>query len=116
VDALHTAMLVYDEEGSKACQVFVDRRGFRNDSRLKALVQAMMEAIPTTRDKQGKFVRPEMATLEAMRLLFWSDLPAPKEEEPPPSPDEGKLLTEEGAVWLGEEGAEDEGEEENDEA
>jgi len=116
VDALHTAMLVYDEEGSKACQVFVDRRGFRNDSRLKVLVQAMMEAISTTRDKQGKFVRPEMATLEAMRLLFWSDLPAPKEEEPPPSPDEGKLLTEEGAVWLGEEGAEDEGEEENDEA
>jgi adenine-specific DNA methylase len=112
VDALHTAMLVYDEEGSKACQVFVDRRGFRNDSRLKALVQAMMEAIPTTRDKQGKFVRPEMETLEAMRLLFWSELAPPKEEEEPKIQEQPRLPgTEEP-----EEEVEDEGEEEDDEA
>lgn len=83
IDALHTAMLVYDEDGSRACQVFIDRQGLRGDSRLKALVQAMLEAIPTTRGKDGKFLRPEMATLDALRLLFWDDLPAPKEEEPP---------------------------------
>jgi len=83
IDALHTAMMIYDEEGSKACQVFVDRQGLRTDSRIKALVQAMMQAIPTTRDKQGKFLRPEMTTLDALRMLFWEDLPAPKEEEPP---------------------------------
>jgi len=83
IDALHTAMLVYDEEGSRACQVFVDRQGLRNDSRLKALVQATMRAIPTTRGKDGKFLRPEMTTLDAMRVLLWEDLPAPKEEEPP---------------------------------
>ena len=83
IDALHTAMMIYDEEGSKACQVFVDRQGLRNDSRIKALVQAMMEAIPTTRDKDGKFLRPEMTTLDALRLSAWDDLPAPPEEEPP---------------------------------
>jgi adenine-specific DNA methylase len=83
IDALHTAMMIYDEEGSKACRVFVDRQGLRTDSRTKALVQAVMEAIPTTRDKQGKFLRPEMTTLDALRMLFWDDLPAPKEEEPP---------------------------------
>ena len=83
IDALHTAMMIYDEEGSKACQVFVDRQGLRTDSRTKALVQAMMEAIPTTRDKDGKFLRPEMTTLDALRMLFWDDLPAPKEDEPP---------------------------------
>ncbi len=43
----------------------------------------LMEAIPTTRDKDGKFLRPEMTTLDALRMLFWDDLPAPKEEEPP---------------------------------
>jgi len=117
LDALHTAMMVYDEEGSKACKVFVDRQGLRTDSRIKALVQAMMEAIPTTRDEKGKFLRPEMETLEKMRLLFWSDLAPPKEEEPPPSPDEGKLVTHAGQVWIGEEGdeAEDEDAEEDDE-
>jgi putative DNA methylase len=83
IDALHTAMMIYDEEGSRACQVFVDRQGLRNDSRIKALVQAMMEAIPTTRGKDGKFLRPEMTTLDAMRALLWEDLPAPKEEELP---------------------------------
>jgi len=83
IDAVHTAMMVYDEEGSKACERFVNRQGLRKDSRVKGLVQAMMEAIPTTRDKQGKFLRPELATLDALRLLFWEDLPAPKEEEPP---------------------------------
>jgi adenine-specific DNA methylase len=83
IDALHTAMMIHDEEGSKACKVFVDRQGLRTDSRTKALVQAMMEAIPTTRNKEGKFIRPEMTTLDALRMLFWDDLPAPKEEEPP---------------------------------
>ena len=83
IDALHTAMLVYDEEGSRACQVFVDRQGLRTDSRVKALAQAMMQAIPTTRGKDGQFLRPEMTTLDALRVLFWDDLPGPKEEEPP---------------------------------
>lgn len=92
IDALHTAMMIYDEEGSKACQVFVDRQGLRNDSRIKALVQAMMKAIPTTRGKDGKYLRPEMTTLDAMRVLFWEDLPAPKEEEPPKINAQGTLF------------------------
>jgi adenine-specific DNA methylase len=87
IDALHTAMLVYEEDGSKACQVFVDRHGLRNDSRLKALVESAMQAIPTTRDKARNLLRPEMTTLEALRLLLWPDLPAPKEEEPPKAPE-----------------------------
>ncbi len=98
IDALHTAMMVYEEEGSKACQVFMDRAGLRTDSRLKALVQACMEAIPTTRGKDGEFLRPEMAALEAMRLLFWSDLPAPKEEEPVKLDAQGVLFEEPAAA------------------
>lgn len=105
IDALHTAMMIYDEDGSKACQVFVDRQGLRTDSRVKALVQAMMEAIPTTRDKQDKFIRPEMTTLDALRMLFWDDLPAPKEEEPP------KLDAQKVLAGFEEEDAEDEEEE-----
>jgi adenine-specific DNA methylase len=83
IDALHTAMMVHDEDGSRACQVFLDRHGLRNDARLKALVQAAMQAIPTTRGKDGQFIRPEMATLDALRLLYWDDLPPPPEEEAP---------------------------------
>ena len=80
IDALHTAMMVYEEDGSKACQVFIDRHDLRNDSRIKALVQAAMQAIPTTRGKDGKFLRPELTTLDALRLLVWEDLLSPPEE------------------------------------
>ena len=83
IDALHTAMMVYEEDGSRACQAFIDRQGLRNDSRTKALAQAAMQAIPTTRGKDGNFLRPEMTTLDALRLLVWEDLPAPPEEEVP---------------------------------
>ena len=83
IDALHTAMMVYEEDGSKACQVFVDRHGLRNDGQIRALVQGAMQAIPTTRGKEGKFLRPEMTVLDALRLLVWEDLPAPPEEEVP---------------------------------
>ena len=38
----------------------------------------MMEAIPTTRGKDGKFLRPEMTTLDGMRALLWEDLPRAK--------------------------------------
>jgi hypothetical protein len=110
IDALHTAMMIFDEEGSNACQVFVDRQGLRTDSRIKALVQAMMEAIPTTRDKEGKFLRPEMTTLDALRMLVWDDLPAPKEEEPP------KLDPQKVLAGFEEEEAKDEEEEEDEES
>ena len=102
-------MLIYEEEGSKACQVFMDRHGLRNDGRLKALVEAAMRAIPTTRKKDKTFLRPEMETLEALRLLFWPDLPAAKEEAPPLPPE--KTLyegTEEAAEDVDTEESEDE--------
>ena len=112
LDALHTAMMIYAEEGSKACQVFMTRSGLATDSRLKTLVEAAMKAIPTTRDKQGKFLRPEMETLEKMRLLFWSDLAPPKEEEPKP-PEQLKLLeTEEPEENVEDEDAEEDSDEE----
>lgn len=114
IDALHTAMMIYDEEGSKACQVFVDRQGLRNDGRIKALVEALMNAIPTTRDKKGLFLRPEMTTLEAMRLLFWPDLPAPKEEEPPKMPEKQLLLA--GMEEIGDDAGDDGDEDDEDEA
>jgi hypothetical protein len=109
IDALHTAMMIYEEEGSKACQVFIDRQGLRTDSRIKALVQATMEAIPKTRGKDGKFLRPEMTTLDALRALFWEDLPPPKEEEPP------KIDLQRGLFDAGAQTAEEEDEDESDE-
>jgi hypothetical protein len=35
------------------------------------------------RDKAGKFLRPDMTAIDSLGVLFWDDLPAPKEDEPP---------------------------------
>lgn len=81
IDAIHTAMLVYEEDGSKACQVFLKNTGLMNDSQFKAGIQAMINAIPRTKEKD-KFKRPEAATLEALCLAFFEDIQIPVEEEP----------------------------------
>ena len=81
IDGVHTAMLLYQEDGAGACESFLRRAGLRNDPTFKACLQAMINAIPRTRQK-GKFVRPEADVLEDMRLAFFDDLEVPQEEEP----------------------------------
>lgn len=82
IDAAHTAMMVYSEDGAGACDLFLQKSELKRDTTFKALLQSMLNAIPRSRIK-GKFVRPEAEVLENMRLAFFSDeLTAPKEEEP----------------------------------
>lgn len=82
IDAAHTAMMVYAEDGAGACDVFLQKSGLKHDTTFKALLQSMINAIPRNRIK-GKFVRPEAEILENMRLAFYADdLIVPAEEEP----------------------------------
>lgn len=81
IDAAHTAMMIYAEDGAGACDLFLQKTGLKRESTFKALLQSLMNAVPRSRIK-GKFVRPEAEILENMRLAFFPDeLTAPKEEE-----------------------------------
>jgi hypothetical protein len=91
IDAAHTGMLLYDEDGAQVCKQFLSKAGFLTDATFKALVQALINAIPRTKLK-GKFVRPEAETLEAMRLAFFDDLTVPPEEDSAPAPAQGDLF------------------------
>ncbi|MFQ6043178.1 MAG: DUF1156 domain-containing protein, partial [Candidatus Poribacteria bacterium] len=82
IDAVHTTMLVYQEDGSVACEQFLRRTGLRSDATFKSCLQALINAIPRKKEK-GKFVRLEAELLENLRLAFFDDLEAPVEEEPP---------------------------------
>ena len=82
IDAAHTAMLVYEEDGARACEQFLKRTGLLHDGTFKACLQALINAIPRTRVK-GAFARPEAETLERLRLAFFEDLVVPAEEAPP---------------------------------
>ena len=81
LDAVHTAMLVYEEDGAPACEAFLKRTGLSNDGTFKACLQALLNAIPCTKIK-GKFARPEAEVLERLRLAFFEELEVPVEEEP----------------------------------
>jgi putative DNA methylase len=81
LDAAHTAMLVYDEDGAMACEAFLKRAGLMTDSTFKACLQAMINAIPRTKVK-GKFVRPEADLLDKLRSAFFEKLEVPAEAEP----------------------------------
>jgi len=79
LDAVHAAMLIYEEDGAGACEVFLKRTNLLTDNTFRGCIQAMINAIPRTQVK-GKFVRPEANTLEKMRLAYFEELTVPMEE------------------------------------
>jgi putative DNA methylase len=98
VDAVHTALLVLEEDGTYACEVFLNRSGLMGDGAFRQCVQAMINAIPRTRIKKN-WARIEAELLERLRLNFFTDLAVPVEEELPNLPtqldmfDDGAELT-----------------------
>ncbi|NLP04406.1 DUF1156 domain-containing protein [Candidatus Fermentibacteria bacterium] len=109
LDAAHTAMLLYREEGAPSCLAFLNRTGLLGDGSFRQLVQAMINAIPRTRSGKG-FVRPEADILEAMRLAFFDDLEVPPEEALPVDGEQLSMagLHEGGSDYEEDEEAEDE--------
>ncbi|MHA1574054.1 MAG: hypothetical protein ACTSX8_08665, partial [Alphaproteobacteria bacterium] len=85
IDAVHTALLVLQEDGAHACEVFLKRSGLLNDGAFRQCIQALLNAIPRTRVK-GEWVRLEAEQLERLRQLFFTDLEVPPEEAPPQVP------------------------------
>ena len=78
IDALHTAMWVYDLEGDQACRQFLSGTGLISDSDFNSLVRAAINAIPRSRKySRGEVVGfnvPEAQTLENMRLSLFPDI------------------------------------------
>jgi adenine-specific DNA methylase len=83
IDAVHTAMLLYQEEGSGAVQRFLQRTGLLHDDAFKNCLQALLNAIPRTQDAQGRFLRLEAELVEKLRLAFFPELTVPAAEEAP---------------------------------
>ncbi len=78
LDALHSLMLVYDEDGVGAARAWLTRTGYDSDPRMRDLVAAALRAVPRTRDN-GEFARPEARSLEGLRVTLFEDLSAPAE-------------------------------------
>ncbi|MHB8203515.1 MAG: hypothetical protein ACYDHG_07380 [Desulfomonilaceae bacterium] len=75
-------MLVYQEDGAKACEAFLKQAQLLTDPAFKSAIQAFVNAIPWTKEK-GKFTRPEADILQKLCLAFFEDIELHKEEEAP---------------------------------
>jgi adenine-specific DNA methylase len=80
IDALHALMLVYEEDGTRAAQAWLNRHDLTDDVRFKELVGAAIHAVPR-RKLKGMFVRPEARVLDSLRTSFFDAL------DLPPDPD-----------------------------
>ena len=78
IDALHTAMWLYETEGDQRCRRFLQGAGLITDSDFNSLVRAAINAIPRSRKySRGEIVGfnvPEAETLENMRLSLFPDI------------------------------------------
>ena len=78
IDALHTAMWLYDLEGERSCRQFLQGAGLIADSDFQTLVRAAINAFPRTRTyTRGEvtgFRVPESQTLENMRVSLFPDI------------------------------------------
>ena len=91
LDAVHAAMLIYEEDGARGCEAFLRHAGLLSDERFKACLQALLNAIPRTRVK-GEFLRPEAAVLDRLRLALFEDLVVPVEKEGEPAAEQLGLM------------------------
>jgi adenine-specific DNA methylase len=91
LDAAHTAMLVFDEDGARACTRWLRQRGMERDTQLRALFQAMANAIPVTKIK-GAYIRPEMALLDRMNDALELEIVFPVEPVPNLEPAQATFL------------------------
>jgi hypothetical protein len=110
IDAVHTAMLVFEEDGARACERFLRQAHLLNDGTFKACLQALINAVPRAK-KKGKFVRPEAALLDRLRDAFFQDLEVPPEEVPPALPAQQAFGFAKAAEETEEYGEEEDGEE-----
>jgi putative DNA methylase len=78
VDALHTFMLIYSEDGLAAARAWLKETGFEENQFFADLVRAAVYAIPRAKEK-GMFVLPEAKTLESIRSTIFDEIPAPPE-------------------------------------
>lgn len=84
VDRLHALMLVYEEDGVRAAQLWMGRHNLLDDLRFKELVGAAIFAVPR-RKLKGDFVRPEARVLDSLRTSFFDDIVLPPDPDALPA-------------------------------
>lgn len=84
IDAAHALMVAHREDGISGAEAFLRRTRLGKDSRFRALLQALINAIPRTKIKRA-FARSEAEDLDGLAVLF-PDLQLPEDPSAAPQP------------------------------
>jgi hypothetical protein len=77
LDALHSLMVVYQDDGKTAAEAWLVRSGYREHPRFEDLFTMALRVVPRTRDAKGVWMRPEARTLEGLRASIFDHIPDP---------------------------------------
>ena len=80
IDALHSLMLVYEEEGLSASRAWLSRTGKADEQKFCDLIEAALNAVPRAKEK-SEFVRPEARVLEGLRSTLFDGIAAPSDAD-----------------------------------
>ncbi len=81
IDAAHALMNAQQEDGITGAEGFLKRTRLGSDAQLADLIQALINAIPRTKQK-GKFIRPEAAMLDVLATHFFPQVEIPEDWQP----------------------------------
>ena len=90
IDAAHAVMNAHQEDGVKGAEAFLKRTGLGARPEFQDLMQALINTIPRTKKKGGRFIRPEAAALDDLAFLF-PDLRVPEDPRPVFKETQGEL-------------------------
>ena len=93
LDAAHALIVAYQEDGIRGAEGFLRRTRLASDGQFQALLQALINAIPRTKQK-GTFIRPEAAALDGIVAGLadvFPDLQVPPDPQPVVEPAQGTL-------------------------
>ncbi len=81
IDAVHTALYVVAEDGPAAAKRWLDERGLATSEPFRNCLQALLKALPRSKDPEGNWNIYEVGLLDQLTLPYFTDLERPQDEE-----------------------------------
>ena len=80
IDAVHTALYVVSEDGTEAAKRWLDERSLANSEPFRNCLQALLKAVPRSKNSQGGWNIVEAGHLDRLASSYFPDLERPKEK------------------------------------
>ena len=81
IDAVHTALYVVSEDGPAVAKRWLDERGLATSEPFRNCLQALLKALPRSKNPEGNWNIYEVGLLDQLTLPYFTDLERPQDEE-----------------------------------